>query len=287
MLWRTTPEVADADSLRDVPDVHVLAVLLGVVVCGLLGIGVPALVARVPEPPADTTPEADGVPVPGPALDPGPERDPEHDPASPLTDPESPKEPPKELYADMAALPGLPAKCAVVAAVAGGLAGWAIGWDWRLLPWLAFTPVGVALGLIDWRTKLLPTRIVAPSYGLVGALTLLAVLLGQDLHALRGAALGWLVWGVLFGLLWLIQPRGMGYGDVRLSGVLGILLGALGWPQLLCGIYATFLIGPIGGLVLMLLRLTEKRRFPFGPFMLVGALVGALVGPAVLHGLGL
>ncbi len=73
-------------------------------------------------------------------------------------------------------------------------------------------------------------------------------------------------------MLWFVYPRGMGYGDVRLSGVLGIALGLprLG-AQLVLGIYAGFLLGGVGGLLLSLLRLVDRKAYPFGPFMLAGA----------------
>jgi leader peptidase (prepilin peptidase)/N-methyltransferase len=63
--------------------------------------------------------------------------------------------------------------------------------------------------------------------------------------------------------------------------VLGIALGWLGWAELLSGVYAGFLLGGVGGLLLSALRLVDRRAYPFGPFMLVGALLGVLVGPHV------
>lgn len=185
---------------------------------------------------------------------------------------------PKEPYAAIAALPGLVWKCALASAVAAGLLGARIGWDWALLPWLALTPVGVGLAVVDWRTRLLPTRVIAPLYGVVVTLCVLAALLSGDWGDLRRAGWGWVLGGGTFLLLWLVYPRGMGYGDVRLSGVLGIALGYLGWGQLVVGVYAGFLIGGVGGTLLTVLRVVDRRAYPFGPFMLVGALVGVLWG---------
>jgi leader peptidase (prepilin peptidase)/N-methyltransferase len=68
---------------------------------------------------------------------------------------------------------------------------------------------------------------------------------------------------------------------VRLSGVLGIALGYLGWGPLLVGIYAGFLVGGLGGALLSSLRIVERRSYPFGPFMFVGALVGGVWGETV------
>ena len=66
---------------------------------------------------------------------------------------------------------------------------------------------------------------------------------------------------------------------MRLAGVLGIALGWLGWGTLLVGVYAGFLLGGILGGLLSVLRIVERKGFPFGPFMLLGALVGALGEP--------
>ncbi|GEP38507.1 hypothetical protein NPS01_21700 [Nocardioides psychrotolerans] len=221
--------------------------LVGLVLCGLTGLFVPRLIARVPEP----------------------EDDPDLDP-------------PKETYVAIAALPGLTWKGALASALAGALVGTEVGLAWPLLFLLPLVPVGVALTVIDWRTMLLPTRIVAPSYVLVMALVLLAAALSGDTDDLVRAGWGWLVYGGSFFVLWFIHPRGLGYGDVRLAGVLGIALGYLGWGELLVGLYAGFLLGGVGGGLLSLLRIVERRAFPFGPFMLVGALVGVVGGAPLL-----
>ena len=76
----------------------------------------------------------------------------------------------------------------------------------------------------------------------------------------------------------------MGYGDVRLSAVLGFALGYLGWPELLIGIYGGFVAFAVSGFVIALVRRDRqvlRTSYPFGPFLLVGALAGLAVGPAV------
>jgi leader peptidase (prepilin peptidase)/N-methyltransferase len=65
---------------------------------------------------------------------------------------------------------------------------------------------------------------------------------------------------------------------VRLSGVVGIVLGYVGTAELVVGVYAGFLLGGIGGALLSLLRIVHRKNVPFGPFMLVGALAGLLAG---------
>jgi leader peptidase (prepilin peptidase)/N-methyltransferase len=233
----------------------------------LAGMVVPALIARIPEPEPEPEPDvADGEDVV--------EAD-----ATVSVEPRVEEE--KPLYADIARSRGLGAKSSVATAVVAGAMGAAVGWAPALSFLLYLAPVGVALAVVDWRTRLLPTKVIAPSYLAVGALVAVAAWAEQDLDALITAGLGWLVAGGTFFLLWFIYPRGMGYGDVRLSGILGMALGYLGWSELFVGIYTGFILGGVGGLLLSLLRLVDRKAYPFGPFMLVGAVAGVLLGPYV------
>lgn len=230
--------------------------------CGFYGLFagllVPELIARIPEP------------APEPAKDEAGE-----------TARSDQVEEPKERYDAIARLRGLRWKTSLVAAVAAALIGGRVGWGPELSFLLYLVPVGVALAVIDWRTRLLPTKVIAPSYLIVLMLAAGSAWLDDDWHALTMAGWGWLVSGGTFFVLWFIYPRGMGYGDVRLSGVLGIALGYLGWSELLTGVYAGFLLGGVGGLALSALRIVDRKAYPFGPFMLVGALVGIVVAPYV------
>jgi leader peptidase (prepilin peptidase)/N-methyltransferase len=205
----------------------------------------------------------------------------------PVASPEQePPEHPKRLYAEIAAGPGLAWKSAVATAVVTGVFGLSLGWDWRLLALVVFAPVGVALAVIDWQTTLLPTRLIAPSYVVTGALVVAAAVLVQDRDVAIRGGVGWLATFAFFFVLWFIYPRGLGYGDVRLSGVLGMALGQLGYASLLVGVYGAFILGGFGGLVLSALRLVDRRRFPFGPFMLLAAAIGVVAGPEVASSLG-
>lgn len=228
----------------------------------LAGLLVPALIARVPEPAPAEPSDGETSDETGAA-----------DRALVAT--------PKERYVDIASSRGLRWKSALATGVAAGLLGGRVGWAPELAMLLYLAPVGVALAVIDWRTRLLPTKLIAPSYAVVVALALVAAWTAGDWHPLLTAAWGWLVSGGTFFALWFVYPRGMGYGDVRLSGVLGIALGYLGWPELLTGVYAGFLLGGVGGLLLAMLRVVDRKAYPFGPFMLLGALLGVVLGPGV------
>jgi leader peptidase (prepilin peptidase)/N-methyltransferase len=187
----------------------------------------------------------------------------------------------KVPYRELAGRPGLAWRLAATGAVVGAVAGARLGAVPALLPWTYLGAVGVVLGYVDAQTKLLPTRVVAPSYAVLGALLAGAALLDGSLGGLERAGLGWITMGGFYFVLWFVHPAGLGYGDVRLAGLLGLALGYLGWAQLLTGMYAGFLLGGIGGGVMALARLVERRRYPFGPFMVLGALVGMAFGSAL------
>lgn len=160
------------------------------------------------------------------------------------------------------------------------------------------------LTVIDVRHHLLPNRIVFPSYAIAGVLLLgaaIAVALGGGAAGtLSGAAgnvpdggaafLGVPALGIVAGgvVLWLfyfilrlVYPPGMGFGDVKLAGVLGLYLGYLGWAHVFAGTFAAFLFGGLWSLGLLIARRgTLKSAIPFGPFMLAGAAAAMLALPA-------
>jgi len=185
----------------------------------------------------------------------------------------------KPRYTDLAVRRGLALRLAVASALAAGSVGVVLADSAVLAPWVYVCAVGVVLAFIDWHTTLLPFRIVAPSYAVVAALVLLAGALERDRDLVVRAGVGWLASFTVFFLMWLVYSKGLGYGDVRLSGVLGMALAAVGWQELVVGMYAAFLFGAVGGGVLALLRKVDRRAYPFGPFMVLGACFGVVSGP--------
>jgi leader peptidase (prepilin peptidase)/N-methyltransferase len=189
---------------------------------------------------------------------------------------------PKTAYADIGARPGLWWRTAVASAVAAILVALAVGADWWLVVLVPLVPVCAALAVVDWHTKLLPTRIVLPAtaYAVVAALLGWAAT-GETADLLR-AALGLVVARSVFWVLWFVHSAGMGFGDVRLSALLGVALGHLGWAELVVGLYSGFLVFGLPGLLLAVVRRDRsllRSAFPFGPFMVVGALMGVVAGP--------
>ena len=248
----------------------------GALVSAASAVLVPRIIERVPEP--DPEPEAEGE---GPADERGGAG--EQGKGGGAEDPRfegqsEPDRPPKEMYYAIADRPGLLWRSVLAGAVAGGLIGLALGWDWALLVWLPVVPLSLALAFIDWRTRLLPTWLIARMYVVVVVLAVLATVVTQEWQDLVRAAIGWAGAGLLYFVLWFIYPRGLGYGDVRLSGVIGIALGYVGTTELVIGVYAGFLLGGLGGALLAMLRIVDRKGVPFGPFMLVGAVLGLLIG---------
>ncbi len=157
-----------------------------------------------------------------------------------------------------------------------------IGAEASLPAFLYLGVIGVALALIDIDVKRLPNVIVLPSYVVASALLLLAAVVGEDWRRLLHAAVGMAALYGLYFLLALAYPRGMGFGDVKLAGVLGLYLGWLGWAELVTGAFLGFLLGALWGGSLMLVRRAGRRSMiPYGPFMLAGALLAILAGDAL------
>nr|BFE84826.1 hypothetical protein GCM10020093_074270 [Planobispora longispora] len=144
----------------------------------------------------------------------------------------------------------------------------------ELPAYLYLTAIAVALTMIDLDVQRLPDAIVKPSY-VVGALLLTpAVVAGADwTSALRGLA-AMAVLFIFYLALALLYPGGMGFGDVKLAGLLGLYLGWLGWSAVVIGTFAAFLLGGIAGVALLATgRAGRKTAMPFGPAMLAGALL--------------
>ena len=146
-----------------------------------------------------------------------------------------------------------------------------------LAPLLAFGWAGVVIAGIDLRTHLIPTRLLravaAVAIPLVfGAAAFEAGLAGVA-RAVAAAAIGGLVgWGMMH-FVWLAARGGLGYGDVRLGGYLGMHLGLGGFTTVLEGLLAGFAIAAlVGAAGVVVLRRGSDHRFALGPSLVAGAL---------------
>ena len=215
-------------------------VLVSAAVAGLLALGVPALLRRLLEPVDD---------------------------------------PPAVSYAAIAGwAPLLPLAVAVSAALAGLLA-WEVEPSRLMVALVPLVPVCVLLAYVDWRVQRLPKApiLVATAVGL--GLLAAEWLWTRDTVAALGALAGLLIARSAFWLLWRMLPHAMGFGDVRLAALVGLVLGRLGWEQLAVGLWAglaIFGVWGIGRAVVQRSRTAMREPLAYGPFMILGMLVGVL-----------
>ncbi|MGW0530941.1 prepilin peptidase [Streptomyces sp. NPDC003032] len=145
--------------------------------------------------------------------------------------------------------------------------------------WLLIAPFGVLLTVVDLGVHRLPDVLTLPLAG--AALVLLggAALLPEHAGEWTGALYGALALAGAYFVLFLINPNGMGFGDVKLALALGAVLGWYGWGVLLLGTFAGFVLASLYGIGLVAARRAgRKTAIPFGPFLLGGAFVGVLLG---------
>ncbi|MFG3125864.1 prepilin peptidase [Streptomyces sp. NPDC048201] len=149
----------------------------------------------------------------------------------------------------------------------------------ELAAWLALAPVATLLAAVDLRVHRLPDPLTLPLTPAILALLALATWLPDHTGTYRTALYGALALGAAYLALHLLNPSGMGFGDVKLAPALGAALGWYGWPTLMLGTFAAFATGALYGVTLLLTRrATRKSAIPFGPFLLTGTLLGVLVG---------
>ncbi|MFF8712153.1 prepilin peptidase [Streptomyces sp. NPDC015184] len=193
-------------------------------------------------------------------------------PDSTHPDPEPPAPTYPARYAPGTLVPVVTAlSCAALAAATGARP--------ELAVWLLLAPVGVLLATIDRRVHRLPDPLTLPAAGAVTVLLGAAALLPEHGGSWLSGLLGGAALGGFYFLLFLINPNGMGFGDVKLALSLGVALGWYGWAVLFAGGFAGFLLGAAYGFGLMVLRRAGRRTgIPFGPFMITGALLGILLG---------
>ena len=148
------------------------------------------------------------------------------------------------------------------------------GLSWELPAFLFLAAAGVLLAVIDLQHHLLPNRVVVPSIGIGAVLLLIAALGEQHWDDLLRAGIAAGVLFAVFLVLALISPRGLGMGDVKLAGLVGLYLGWLGWNAVFLGAAAGFVFQALLALVLLAGRRIGRRgELPFGPAMLLGAAV--------------
>ena len=152
------------------------------------------------------------------------------------------------------------------------------------MPFAFFGLALVAVSAVDLERQIIPNRLVYPTLAALVVLLVMASAVDDRWHALATAAISGAVAFAAFFAIHLIVPRGMGFGDVRLAGVIGLATGWLGYGQVVVGFIAAFFLGALIGVVAMAVTdAGRKTRIPFGPFLAAGAVVTVLWGGPVAH----
>lgn len=159
------------------------------------------------------------------------------------------------------------------------------GLDWSLPAFLLYGWTLLVLGVIDARTRRIPNRLTYPLIPV-----LLVMFVGA---AFLNAEPGWALRAVLAGLvaflllltMAVVNPRGMGMGDVKLAAFIGLGLGYIGWGHLVLGLFGSFLIGGVVAVALLVVRARGRKDvIPFGPYLAAGALITVLAGQPLIDG---
>jgi len=181
-----------------------------------------------------------------------------------------------------------PLVLAAVTAVAAGLIAARFGATAVLPAYLVFAVGLVAASAVDVERSIIPNRMVYPTAGAVAVLLVVAAAVDGPWSALGHAVIGSAAAVALFGAVHLVSPRGMGLGDVRLAGVIGLAVGWLGVGHLFVAFFVAVLAGSLWGIGLMVVSgRGRKTRLPFGPFLALGGIVAVVWGNplsnALLH----
>lgn len=149
----------------------------------------------------------------------------------------------------------------------------------ELAVWLALLPLALLLALVDMRVRRLPDALTVPMAVGTAALLAVAEVLPGEAGSWTGALLGAVALAAFYFVLFLVNPNGMGFGDVKLAVTAGLVLGWYRWEVIFAGTFAGFLLGALAALVLVLRRRAGRRTaIPFGPYLILGTLAGVALG---------
>jgi len=158
-----------------------------------------------------------------------------------------------------------------------------LGYNWDLPAFLIFLASLLALSAIDVELLVLPKVIIYPSLVAIAALLVVAAGLTNDWHRLIVATLCAVGWFVVFFVINFASPRVLGFGDVRLSLILGLGLGWLGIRYVILGFFAANLVGALIGIALIAAKkMSREQPIPYGVFLALGAGLALYAGPEIL-----
>ena len=158
-----------------------------------------------------------------------------------------------------------------------------VGVNWALPALLVMMASLLALAAIDLELMVLPKRIIYPSLGAMAVILTGAAAYYHEWHRLEIAAACAGSWFLIFFLLNLISPRALGFGDVRLSPLLGLGLGWFGIRYVILGFFTANLVGAVVGVTLIAMKKMKRNQpIAYGVFLAIGAGIAVFAGPTLL-----
>lgn len=162
---------------------------------------------------------------------------------------------------------------------------------WRCAPWTVPAYAAAAAGLlalsvIDLEHRRLPDRVLGPSAALTVAALGAEALARRDAAPLLSAVVGAAIGLAAIGAIHVAKPDGMGFGDVKLAALCGLILGRQGAGFVGVGLFGAFVAGAVVGVALLAGGAGRRTHLPFGPFLGGSALAVALFGAPLVHALG-
>jgi leader peptidase (prepilin peptidase)/N-methyltransferase len=175
---------------------------------------------------------------------------------------------------------------ALLTGILFGAAAIHFGRDMVLAPFCVFFAALVVVSITDLTHRLVPRRVVYAGAAVTVPLLVVTSAVDHRWHSLVGAAVAGSVAFAVFFAVWWFVPRGMGFGDVRLAGFIGVTVGYLSVLHAYVAFLAGFVVGLLFGLVVMATSSAGRRtRIPFAPSLAAGAVFAVLWGGPVAHSL--
>lgn len=175
----------------------------------------------------------------------------------------------------------------VLALVTGAILGafaWRFGADFALAPFAIFAIALVAISAIDLERLIIPNLIVYPTLATVLPLLVISSAIDGRWSSMWRAALAGAVGFAAFFLVHVVTPRGMGFGDARLAGLVGLMTGWLGLGHAFVAVLASFVLASVIGIAAAARSgMGRKTRIPFGPFLAAGAVFAVLWGDPIAN----
>jgi leader peptidase (prepilin peptidase)/N-methyltransferase len=160
-----------------------------------------------------------------------------------------------------------------------GLIVWQFGISWETLLLLVGAWAAVVLAAIDIDVQRLPRVIVGPWAAFTVAVIVISVVSQQEWWVGARSVIGAVALGLFYFVAFIAYPRGMGWGDVTVAPVLGLVLAYFGWSELIVGAFMAFVWGIVAAIVPMIrARSVVGVKIPFGPWMFLGAATGIVLG---------